>query len=120
MLHAISSKFILIPVIIFFVGCSSMNKLNKYNSLGYTFLIYETDTLSFDRIYLDNNYSHTFKIDKYLKTISYSSTTDSLGQLLSFKQIEELYKDSAQQIAFLIFQSDLIGAEINATFNVRC
>ncbi|MBX9449254.1 MAG: hypothetical protein KL787_05850 [Taibaiella sp.] len=88
-----------------------MDQLNKYHPPGYTFLINETDTLSFDRIYLDNTYSHTFKIDKNLKTISYYPNRDSLAQLLNFKKIEELYKDSARQIAFLIFQSDIISLE---------
>ncbi len=106
-----SLNIVFIFVILFFVSCGGMHKVNKYNAQGYTFIINETDTLVFDKIYLDNGHNHSFKIDRSLKTINYYPGTDSLTQLLAFNQIEEHYKDSAKQIAFIIFHSDFIGPE---------
>lgn len=93
------------------MGCGSTDKINKYTSRGYTFLINGTDTLRFNKIYLDDKYNHTFKIDKHIKTISYYPDNDSLSQLWNFEQIEERYQDSSKQISFLIFDGDIIGIE---------
>lgn len=104
--------YLFCTVIIFLLNaCGPINIINQYHSKGYTFILNENDTLEFTKIYLDNNYQHSFEINKNSKTISYHTTADSLSELLNFKRMEELYKEDAEKIAFIIYQGDFFGEE---------
>lgn len=89
-------------------SCSTINKVNKLNKDGYTFIV-DKDTMVFDKLYLDDNFDHNFEIDKDKKTIRLITTTE-LEKLVSVPTILKIYSTDTNQVVFLIFNGSLFDS----------